>query len=115
MKDISPHAQNHEIIPGSCSPMDKVKVTASGSNYVPIILARKNTLAIFSKLTDLVNSLLLSAGQITFPELQRLKIWLAPNAAVDTPGPQNRVGMENEEWPYEFCHPDWQQSSAGEP
>ncbi len=50
MKDIFLHAQKHELIPEGCNPLEKVRVKASNSGFVPIILTPKETFAIFNQL-----------------------------------------------------------------
>ncbi len=59
MKDIFLHGQKHELIPESCNPMELVKVKASSSNYVPVILTPKDTFSIFSKLPLLQQTMVL--------------------------------------------------------
>jgi integrase len=59
MKDIFLHGQKHELIPDSCNPMEKVKVKASSSNYVPVILTPKDTFVIFSSLPLLQQTMVL--------------------------------------------------------
>jgi integrase len=50
MSDIFLHGQKHDLIPESCNPMLKVKVKASSSAYVPIILTPKETFLILNTL-----------------------------------------------------------------
>jgi hypothetical protein len=59
MKDVFLHGQKHELIPDSCNPMEKVKVKASSSNYVPIILTPKDTFSIFNMLPLLQQTMVL--------------------------------------------------------
>ena len=59
MKDIFLHGQKHELIPDTCNPMDKVKVKASSSTYVPIILTPKDTFSIFNMLPLLQQTMVL--------------------------------------------------------
>ena len=59
MKDVFLHGQKHELIPDSCNPMEKVKVKASSSNYVPVILTPKDTFSIFNMLPLLQQTMVL--------------------------------------------------------
>jgi integrase len=50
MKDIFLHGQKHELIPESCNPILKVNVTASSSQYEPIILTPQQTFVMLNVL-----------------------------------------------------------------
>jgi integrase len=75
MKDIFLHAQKHEFIPEACNPLEKVKVKASSSAFVPIILTPKETFAIFTHLPLLQQTMVLldAATGLRYSEIAGLQ------------------------------------------
>jgi integrase len=75
MSDIFLHGQKHDLIPESCNPMGKVKVKASSSNYVPIILTPKETFLILTVLPLLQQTMVVldAATGIRYSEIAGLQ------------------------------------------
>jgi integrase len=75
MKDIFLHAQKHEFIPETCNPLEKVRVKASSSAFVPIILTPKETFAIFTHLPLLQQTMVLldAATGLRYSEIAGLR------------------------------------------
>lgn len=75
INDIFLHGQKHDFIPESCNPMAKVKVKASSSNYVPIILTPKETFLILTILPLLQQTMVVldAATGIRYSEIAGLQ------------------------------------------
>lgn len=75
MKDIFLHGQKHDLISESCSPMAKVKVKASSSYFVPIILTPQETYLILTILPLLQQTMVLldAATGIRYSEIAGLQ------------------------------------------
>ena len=75
MSDIFLHGQKHDLIPESCSPMEMVKVKASSSVYVPLILTPKETFRILSALPLLQQTMVVldAATGIRYSEIAGLQ------------------------------------------
>ncbi|HTV53530.1 MAG TPA: site-specific integrase [Terriglobia bacterium] len=75
MKDIFLHAQKHELISEGCNPLEKVRVKASSSGFVPIILTPKETFAIFNHLPLLQQTMVLldAATGLRYSEIAGLQ------------------------------------------
>ena len=75
MNDVILHGQKHDFIPESCNPMEKVKVTASSSDYVPLILKPKETFLILNALPLLQQTMVVldAATGIRYSEIAGLQ------------------------------------------
>lgn len=75
MNDIFLHGQKHDFIPETCNPMLKVKVKASSSAYVPIILTPKETFLILNTLPLLQQTMVVldAATGIRYSEIAGLQ------------------------------------------
>lgn len=75
MNDIFLHGQKHDLIPESCNPMAKVKVKASSSTFVPIILTPKETFLILNTLPLLQQTMVVldAATGIRYSEIAGLQ------------------------------------------
>lgn len=75
MHDIFLHAQKHGFIPESLNPMEKVKVKASSSAYVPLILTPPETFQILNALPLLQQTMVVldAATGIRYSEMAGLQ------------------------------------------
>lgn len=75
MNDIFLHGQKHDLIPESCNPMAKVKVKASSSSFVPVILTPEETYLILSILPLLQQTMVVldAATGIRYSEIAGLQ------------------------------------------
>lgn len=75
MSDIILHGQKHDLIPESCKPMENANVTASSSNYVPIILLPKQTFVMLNALPLLQQTMVVldAATGIRYSEMAGLQ------------------------------------------
>ena len=75
VSDIFVHGQKYDLIPESCNPTAKVKVKASSSNFVPIILTPKETFLILNSLPLLQQTMVVldAATGIRYSEIAGLQ------------------------------------------
>ncbi len=75
VSDIFVHGQKYDLIPESCNPTAKVKVKASSSNFVPIILTPKETFLILNTLPLLQQTMVVldAATGIRYSEIAGLQ------------------------------------------